>query len=74
MKIFFKEKFVSLFLQWIVLGMTGARGDPVPGHVVGALRPVQEPKMNHIKAVKNAQDCQTPPHHATQMIAQVRKK
>ena len=52
--------------------MPGARGDPVQGLVVGAIRYVQEPKMDHLMADKNAQDCQTPPHHATQMIAQVR--
>jgi len=58
-------------VPWIVLGMTGARGDPVQGHVVGAIKYVQEPKTDHIMADKNAQDGQTPPHHATQMIAQL---
>ena len=54
--------------------MPGARGDPAQGHVVGEIRYVQEPKMDHITADKNAQDHQPHPHPATQMIAQVRKK
>ena len=45
-----------LFFQWTVLGMTGARGDHVQGHVVGAIRHVQEAKMDHLMGDKNAQD------------------
>ena len=59
---------------WIVLGMPGARGDPVQRHAVGAIRHVQEPKMDHIEVDKNAQDCQPPLHHATQMTARVREE
>ena len=54
----------------IVLGMTGAHGDPVQRHAAGALRHVQEPHGN-------ALDCQSPPHLATQMTvqrSQVREK
>ena len=47
----------------IVLGMTGAHGDPVQRHAAGALRHVQEPHGN-------ALDRQSPPHHATQMTVQ----
>ena len=54
--------------------MPGAPGAPVQGHVVGAVRHVQEPKMDHLTADKNAQDHQPPPHPATQMVAQVREK
>ena len=61
-------------LDVIVPGTTGAPGDPVQGHVVGAIRHVQEPKTDHLLADKNAQDHQLPPHPATQMIAQVRHK
>ena len=59
---------------WIVLGMPGAPGNPVQGHVVGAIRYVQEPKMDHIEVDKNAQDRQPPLHHATQMTARVREE
>ena len=59
---------------WIVLGMPGARGDPVQRHAVGAIRYVQEPKMDHIEVDKNAQDRQPPLHHATQMTARVREE
>ena len=58
----------------IVLGMPGARGDPVQRHAVGAIRYVQEPKMDHIEVDKNAQDRQPPLHHATQMTARVREE
>ena len=58
---------------WIVLGMPGARGDPVQEHVVGAIGHVREPKMADLMADKNAQDRQHPPQYATQTIAQVRK-
>ena len=54
----------------IVLGMTGAHGDPVQRHAAGALRHVQEPHGN-------ALDRQSPPHLATQMTvqrSQVREK
>ena len=54
--------------------MPGAPGNPVPGHVVGAIRHVQEPRMDHILVDKNAQDHQAPPHHATQLIAQVKEE
>ena len=54
--------------------MTGACGDHVQGHAAGAIRLVQEPKMDQFTADKNAQDYQTPPHPATLMIAQVREK
>ena len=54
--------------------MPGARGDLAQGHVVEALRHVPEPKMDHLTADKNVQDHQLHPHHATQMIAQVREK
>ena len=59
---------------WIVLGMPGAPGNPVPGHVVGATRHVQDPKMDHITADKNAQDYQPHPHRAIQIVAQVGEK
>ena len=54
--------------------MPGACGDPVPRHAVGAIRHVQEPKMDHIEVDKNAQDRQPPLYHATQMTAQVREE
>ena len=73
MKIFKKELALVLF-QWIVLGMPGAPGNPVQGHVVGARRHVQEPRMDHFLEDKNAQDHQAPLYHATLMIAQVREK
>ena len=55
---------------WIVLGMPGARGDPVQRHAVGAPRHVQEPKMDPFEVDKSALDRHPPPHHATQMTAQ----
>ena len=55
----------------IVLGMPGARGDPVRRHAVGAPRHVQEPKMDPFEVDNNALDRHPPPHHATQMTAQV---
>ena len=58
---------------WIVLGMPGARGDPVQRHAVGAPRHVQEPKMDPFEVDKNALDRHPPPHHATQMTAQHRR-
>ena len=54
--------------------MPGAPGNPVPGHVVEALRHDQEPRMDHFSVDKNAQDHQAPPHHATQLIAQVKEE
>ena len=54
--------------------MPGAPGDPVQEHVVGAISRVQEPKMDHFTADKNAQDHQPPSHPATQMIAQVEEE
>ena len=55
----------------IVLGMPGAHGDPVRRHAVGAPRHVQEPKMDPFEVDNNALDRHPPPHHATQMTAQV---
>ena len=43
-----------IIFQWIVLGTTGARGDPVLGHVVGAHRDVREPKMHQVMVEQNA--------------------
>lgn len=53
---------------WIVLGMPGARGDPVRRHAVGARRHVPEPTVHLMD--KSALDRQPPPRHATQMTAQ----
>ena len=54
--------------------MPGAHGDHVQEHVVGAHRRVREQKMLQVMVVQNAQDPQMLPDHATQMIAQVRKR
>ena len=70
----FHRRSHTIIFQWIALGTTGARGDPVQVHVVGVLRYVHEPKMDHLTADKSAQDHQPHPHPATQMSAQVRQK
>ena len=55
----------------IVLGMPGARGDPVRRHAVGAPRHVQDPTV--LIMDKIALDHQPPQHHATLMTAQHRQ-
>merc|ERR1712241_811490 len=52
----------------IVLGMPGARGDPVRRHAEGAPRHVQDPTV--LIMDKSALDRQPPQHHAIQMTAQ----
>ena len=56
--------------QLIALGALGVHGHHVQRHVAGAHRAVQEPKMDHIMADKNAQDPQVLPDHATLIAAQ----
>ena len=60
--------------QLIALGALGDHGHHVQRHVVGAHRRVREQKMLQVMVVQNAQDPQMLPDHATQMIAQVRKR
>ena len=57
----------------IALGALGAHGHHVQGHVVGAHRAAQEPKIHNVMVEQNAQDPQMIPDHATQIAANVSK-
>jgi len=57
--------------QLIALGVLGVHGHHVQGHVVGAHRAAQEPKIHNVMVEQNAQDPQMIPDHAIQIAANV---